>query len=99
MSSPVVDARLSAAAEQRAHEECDFMSSIVNCTTHNFFCNLTREQQICRLGWLLLFLWLATILWMTKDLWCCNSPIEAASEECILNNEDETRRTDFGTAC
>ncbi|KAK6746570.1 hypothetical protein RB195_000070 [Necator americanus] len=74
------------------------MSTFINCTSHQFFCNLTRDQQICRLGWLLLFLWLVTIMWMTKDLWCCNSASEYSSEECILKKED-SKHTEFGSIC
>uniref|UniRef100_A0A7I4YL33 Ovule protein n=1 Tax=Haemonchus contortus TaxID=6289 RepID=A0A7I4YL33_HAECO len=51
----------------------------INCTTDYFYCNFNREQQICRLGWLLLFLWLSMILYITKDLWCANALVKDSS--------------------
>ncbi|CAJ0604201.1 unnamed protein product [Cylicocyclus nassatus] len=75
------------------------MSLTANCTTHQFFCHISREQQICRLGWLLLFLWLTTILWMTKDLWCGGPPIETTSEDCILPKEEIKTEKKFVAAC
>ncbi|XGW28350.1 hypothetical protein V3C99_008265 [Haemonchus contortus] len=63
----------------------------INCTADYFYCNFNRiewrcsdrqtnrEQQICRLGWLLLFLWLSMILYITKDLWCANAFVKESS--------------------
>lgn len=38
--------------------DCDVRGSLA--------CNLARDQQICRLGWLLLAMWLVMIIYMTK---------------------------------
>uniref|UniRef100_A0A915DWP5 Uncharacterized protein n=1 Tax=Ditylenchus dipsaci TaxID=166011 RepID=A0A915DWP5_9BILA len=30
---------------------------------------MSREQQICRLGWVLLFMWLSMVVYMTREIW------------------------------
>ncbi|KHN88049.1 hypothetical protein Tcan_08870 [Toxocara canis] len=49
---------------------------IMECTRGSRLeiCSRNREEQICRLGWVLLALWLIMIVYMTKDFWMLHLP-------------------------
>ncbi|GMT23728.1 hypothetical protein PFISCL1PPCAC_15025, partial [Pristionchus fissidentatus] len=49
------------------------------------FSFLSREEEMCRLGWLLLFLWLGMIIYMTKEVWCGKAMSKKESSESTKN--------------
>ncbi|GMS95249.1 hypothetical protein PENTCL1PPCAC_17424, partial [Pristionchus entomophagus] len=64
-------------------------------TTHQplrgHFSFLSREEEICRLGWILLFMWLGMVIYMTKEIWCGNSMSKNKSSDSTKNLVDEVK--------
>ncbi|GMR47404.1 hypothetical protein PMAYCL1PPCAC_17599 [Pristionchus mayeri] len=75
-------------------------SSPLPLTTHQsirgHFSFLSREEEICRLGWLLLIIWLGGVIYMTKEIWCGSSMRKRESTDSTKDlvertNGDETK--------